>query len=151
VRVVQWFHVETFFSANFELHPYRAFLLLGEVSPTAARIEIEFMSKFEVWYAMHPLFRVPALSASPVHVMPENIPYPLKEAIELWNAREKRQVTYEGARKAGRDHRVKQGDTVVIVPARLRTWRPEGKQMTTLADIRRWLDSDERDGKLEVA
>lgn len=140
VRHLMWLKVETFFSRFFWLHHHRATLLHDEHAPAG------FMAEFEAWYERHPLIRV-YTGDSVRSWNPENECYPLKEAVERWNASQKRQVTYAAARQAVREINSR-GE---IIPPRLHAWRPDGKWTTTMGEIRRWIDSDARETKMEIA
>lgn len=117
VQYLMWIRVERFLDRRMfrSLRP-----LLQNRLPCA---------EFELWYSANPLLIVRVSSDVGVAEQPTLVPYPLREAVDRWNSREKRQVTYSGAHKASNE-------------GRLVTWRPEGRFTTTLMEIARWQDSE---------
>lgn len=120
--------IERFFREKFHLYPHRASLMAS--CPTD-----EFMTELAAWYALHPVPR-------PRKILGDDSGKSMQliDAIRAWNAMYPNDpISDDAARKAAREER-------------LRVWVHEGKQMTSLAALRRWRTLPEtRGGKREGA
>lgn len=90
-------------------------------------------SEFVSWYGLHPLAIVDTSGNHGRSDAPENVPHPLREAVDRWNERhkQKHKRSYSVAARAAKAER-------------LRVWYPDGKMHTTLAEIEKWIASDLR-------
>ncbi|TXH58831.1 MAG: hypothetical protein E6Q97_01205 [Desulfurellales bacterium] len=144
VALLQWLKVEEFFRLNLHWFPQRAALLMdgpiGKATP-------EFVEDFAKWYAKDPLAIVYKGEANRAE-NPDMVPMPLSEAVERWNRR-----AQAGGKLAGIERKVITPNAVykAAKAEKLTTWSPEGRRHTTLAELRRWLESVQVGGTREGA
>lgn len=125
-RYLAYLHVELFFERNFEWHHCRAHLLKGDPS---AVDEV-----WERWYKANPMMiTADAVRATGTVKCPELVSMPLSEALEIYNSSAKRSKrrTLRAAQEAAKTRR-------------LFAWEPGGRYVTTVNEIRIWVESDSR-------
>lgn len=125
-RYLAYLHVELFFEQNFEWHHCHGHLLMGEPSPVD--------DVWDRWYAANPIMiTADVVKETGTVFCPEFQCLLLGEALAIWNdsAKPKDQRSITAARTAAAEHR-------------LDTWKPAGRIMTTVNEIRRWVASDSR-------